>query len=296
MTKKKRTEFVKWFGPLLDALRDLGDSGRPREVSDRIAKNLNLPSSVLDETITSGGSKFHNQVAWARQYLVWEGCLDSSKHGTWKLTEKGRNAHISEDEAHKIFLKWVAVNQENRKNKESASKSEAEISAIVDEVSPEEAVSTENPKLIDILRELSPGGFEKVCRELLRESGFENVEITGGPADDGIDGFGTLEINPFVSFKVIFQCKRYKEGNTVSRAQVGDFRNAMIGRAEKGIIITTSTFSNAAISEANRDGAPKIELVDGTMLVKMFENVELGLNKRVVYDVDIAFFEKYRGK
>lgn len=296
MVKKKRTEFVKWFGPLLDALRDLGDSGRPREVSDRIAKNLNLPEAVLDATLASGGSKFHNQVAWARQYLVWEGFLDSSKHGTWKLTEKGRNAQISEDEAHAIFLKWVSVNQENRKNKESRSKTENEISAIVDEVSPEEAISNENLKLIDILRELSPEGFEKVCRELLRESGFENVEITGGSADGGIDGFGTLEINPFVSFKVMFQCKRYKEGNTVSRAQVGDFRNAMIGRAEKGIIITTSTFSNAAILEANRDGAPKIELVDGTMLVKMFENVELGLTKRIVYDVDIAFFEKYREK
>jgi restriction system protein len=129
---------------------------------------------------------------------------------------------------------------------------------------------------------------------LLRESGFENVEVTARGADDGIDGFGTLEINPFVSFRVLFQCKRYKEGNTVSRAQVGDFRNAVMGRAEKGIIITTSTFSNAAIQEANRDGVLKIELVDADKLVEMFELVELGLKKRVVYDVDVSFFEKYR--
>lgn len=294
MVKKKRTEFVKWFGPLLDALRDLGDSGRPREVSDKIAKNLHLPDSVLDETLKSGGSKFHNQVAWARQYLVWEGYLDASKHGTWKLTESGRNAQITEDEAHKIFLKWVEVNQNNRKNKESTAKIENQISNIIDEIPPEDTGTNENLRLIDVLRALSPLGFEKICRELLRESGFENVEITGGSADGGIDGFGTLEINPFVSFKVLFQCKRYKEGNTISRAQVGDFRNAMIGRAEKGIIITTSTFSNAAIQEANRDGAPKVELVDGNMLVKMFEKVELGLNKRIVFDVDLAYFEKYR--
>lgn len=294
MAKKTKTEFVKWFGPLLDALRDLGDSGRPREVSDKIAKNLNLPDSILDETLKSGGSKFHNQVAWARQYLVWEGYLDASKHGTWKLTANGRGASISEEEAHKIFLKWVAVNQNNRKSKESAEKVQNQIAIIIDEIPPEDNGSDESLRLIDILRGLSPLGFEKVCRELLRESGFENVEITGGSADGGIDGFGTLEINPFVSFKVLFQCKRYKEGNTISRAQVGDFRNAMIGRAEKGIIITTSTFSNAAIQEANRDGAPKVELVDGNMLVKMFEKVELGLNKRVVFDVDLAYFEKYR--
>lgn len=297
MAKKKRTEFVKWFGPLLDALKDLGDSGRPREVSDRIAKNLNLPDSLLDETLKSGGSKFHNQVAWARQYLVWEGYLDASKHGTWKLTDKGRNAGvISEDDAHKIFLKWVAVNQENRKGKSGGEKAEPEILIGLDELSPEIMHLNEEVRLLDVLRSLSPEGFEKICRELLRESGFENVEITGGSADGGIDGFGTLEINPFVSFKVLFQCKRYKEGNTVSRAQVGDFRNAMIGRAEKGIIITTSTFSNAAIQEAHRDGAPKVELVDGAMLVKMFEKVELGVVKRQVYDVDMAYFEKFRTK
>ena len=295
MTKKKKAEFVKWFGPLLDALRDLGDSGKPREVSDRIAKNLNLPDEVLDETLKSGGSKFHNQVAWARQYLVWEGLLDSSKHGTWKLTEKGRQKTITEEEAHKIFLKWVAINQENRRKKEMLKKSIEEEITEEGEIPAEDGLPDEALSLIDILRGLSPKGFEKATRELLRESGFANVEITGGSADGGIDGYGTLEINPFVSFKVLFQCKRYKEGNAVSRAQVGDFRNSMIGRADKGIIITTSTFSNSAIQEANREGAPHVELVDGTKLVEMFEKVELGLKKRTVYDVDLSYFAKYQG-
>jgi len=294
VNKKQSAEFVKWFGPLLDALRDLGDSGKPREVSTRIATNLNLSDEILDQTLKSGSNRFHNQVAWARQYLVWEGLLDASKYGTWKLTDAGRKAHISSDAAKVIFRKWVAINQANRKDKELPPVSEKTIVEIINEVSPENSESTETPDLINVLRGLSPEGFEKICRELLRESGFENVEVTARGADGGIDGFGTLEINPFVSFRVIFQCKRYKEGNTVSRAQVGDFRNAMIGRAEKGIIITTSTFSNAAIQEANRDGAPKIELVDADKLVEMFEKVELGLIKRIVYDVNISFFEKYR--
>ncbi len=295
MVKKKRSDFVKWFGPLIDALKALGDSGRPREVSDKIAKELKLSDNVLDETLKSGGSKFHNQVAWARQYLVWEGYLDASKHGTWKLTEKGRTAGpISEEDAHKIFLKWVAIHSKNRKGKSTDQKSEPTEPLNLEEEAPESLLASDAIRLIDVLRALSPEGFEKICRELLRESGFENVEITGGTADGGIDGFGTLEINAFVSFKVIFQCKRYKEGNAVSRAQVGDFRNAMLGRAEKGIIMTTSTFSNSAIQEAQRDGAPKVELVDGAMLVKMFEKVELGLNKRIVYDVNMAYFEKYR--
>jgi restriction system protein len=290
MAKKSQAEFVKWFGPLLDALRDLGDSGRPREVSDRIAKNMNLSDQVLDETLKSGGSRFHNQVAWARQYMVWEDLLDSSKHGTWTLTEKGRTAHITETQAADIFKKWVAIHAEIRKQKKA---DESDHPQEVD-TAPEELVPEEKLNLISTLRSLSPVGFEKVSRELLRESGFENVEITGGSADGGIDGFGTLEINPFVSFKVLFQCKRYAEGTPVSRAHVADFRNAMIGRAEKGIIITTSSFTNSAVKEANREGAPQVELVDGIKLVEMFERVELGVKKRTVFDVDPAYFEKFK--
>jgi len=105
MAKKKQAEFVKWFGPLLDALRELGYSGKPKEVSDKIAKNLNLSDEFLDQTIKSGSNRFHNQVAWARQYLIWEGFLDSSIRGTWKLTEKGKNTHLNYDQAHSLFLK-----------------------------------------------------------------------------------------------------------------------------------------------------------------------------------------------
>lgn len=292
MAKKANAEFIRWFGPLLDALRDLGDSGRPREVSARISKNLSLPDELLDQTLKSGGSKFHNQVAWARQYLVWEGMLDSSKHGTWTLTEKGRDAHLGDKEAREIFLKWVSIHAENRKQKREAQEVEEELLLLGEPV--EEADEDQKLDLLSTLRSLSPSGFEKVCRELLRESGFENVEVTGGSADGGIDGYGTLEINPFVSFRVLFQCKRYAKGNLVSRAQVGDFRNTMLGRAEKGIIITTSGFSNSAIQEASREGAPQVELVDGDKLVDMFQKVELGVFKRTVYDVDPAYFEKFK--
>ena len=286
MSKKDGADFIKWFGPLLDALRDLGDSGKPREVSDRIAENLKLTDKILDEILKSGQSRFYNQVAWARQYLVWEGLLDSSKHGTWKLTEKGKEITLTNEEARKMFLKWVEIHQKTRKKK-----SDDEILKEQEEKVPEELEKESSFDLLEILQSLSPSGFERISRELLREHGFENVYVTGGSHDGGIDGYGTLEINPFVSFKVLFQCKRYK--GSVSRAQVGDFRNAMIGRAEKGIIITTGTFTNEAIKEANRDGAPKIELVDGTKLVEMFEKVELGVKPKTVYEVNLSYFKSF---
>jgi len=284
--KKSNAEFTKWFGPLLDALRDLGDSGKPREVSSKIAENLKLKDSVLDETLKSGGNKFHNQVAWARQYLVWEGLLDSSKHGTWKLTEKGKVTHLNDQESRELFLKWVDFHARARKEKTGK-----EIIEEQEELKPTEFDTDSNKDLLTVLQSLSPKGFEKLCRELLREHGFENVVVTGGSHDGGIDGYGTLEMNPFVSFKVLFQAKRYK--GSVSRAQVGDFRNAMIGRAEKGIILTTGTFTNEAIKEANREGAPKIELVDGEKLITMFEKVELGLIPKIIYEIDFNYFKRF---
>ena len=286
MSKKNGADFIKWFGPLLDALRDLGDSGKPREVSNRISENLNLTDKVLDETLKSGQSRFYNQVAWARQYLVWEGLLDSSKHGTWKLTEIGKKTSLTDEEARKIFLKWVDFHRKTRKIK-----SDSEIIKEQEEKAPEELEIESSFDLLEVLQNLSPSGFERISRELLREHGFENVYVTGGSHDAGIDGYGTLEINPFVSFKVLFQCKRYK--GSVSRAQVGDFRNAMIGRAEKGIIITTGTFTNEAMKEANRDGAPQIELVNGAKLVEMFEKVELGVKPKTVYEVDLNYFKSF---
>ncbi len=284
--KKGKAEFVKWFGPLLDALRDLGYSGKPKEVSDRIAKNLRLDEEFLDQTLKSGANRFHNQVAWARQYLIWEGLLDSSIRGTWKLTDKGKDTHLNYEQAHKLFLKWVEINQKARKNK-----SEKEVLKEQEEDDPDSIDIKANTNLLDVLQSLSASGFENVCKELLREHGFENVEVTGQSHDGGIDGYGILEINPFVSFKVLFQCKRYK--GSVSRAQVGDFRNAMIGRAEKGIILTTGTFTKEAEKEANRDGAPQIELVEGKKLVEMFEKVELGVSPKTIYEVDLKYFSKF---
>lgn len=291
MGKKRnnQAEFVKWFGPLLEALRELGGSAKPREASDKIAENLKLSEEKLNENLDSGQSRFYNQVAWARQYLAWEGLLDTSQHGIWALSTKGESTKLTDDQSREIFLKWVDIHRKARLDK-----SEKEIIEEQEENEPDDIQPKNTTDLLQVLQSLTPSGFEKICQRLLRESGFEKVIVTGQSHDGGIDGYGTLEMNPFVSFKVLFQCKRYK--GTVSRAQVGDFRNAMIGRAEKGIIMTTGTFSSDAIKEANREGAPQIELVDGEKLVEMFKRVQLGVKPRTVYEVDLPFFEPYMEK
>ena len=284
--RKSQSEFVRWFGPLIEALKQLGGSAKPREAADKIAENLKLSDEKLNEILNSGQSRYYNQVAWARQYLAWEGLLDTSQHGIWALSSKGENTILSDEQAREIFLKWVDIHQKSRK-----SKTEKQIIEEIEHIEPEDIQTASKTELLEILQRLTPEGFEKICQRLLRESGFEKVVVTGQSHDGGIDGYGTLEMNPFVSFKVLFQCKRYR--GTVSRAQVGDFRNAMIGRAEKGIIMTTGTFSADAVKEANREGAPQVELVDGEKLVEMFKRVELGVKPTTVYEVDLPFFEPY---
>lgn len=294
MAKQRQAEFTKWMGPILNALRHLGGSGTPQEVSEQIAENLNISDGKKEELTASGIPRFHNQVCWARQYLVWEGYIESSKRGVWTLSSTGQNKHLSDEGARQIFLKWVEVFTKRRKAKQQTPKVEiSSTQASIEYEDPHRQKTDYKEKLVAILRSLSARGFEELCLLLLRENGFENLRLTSRGKDGGIDGISTLRINPFVSFKVLFQCKRYNGKYPIKREQIGDFRNAMLGRADKGIFITTGYFSADAEREANREGVPPIELVDCEKLIEMFEKTELGLKAITTYEIELQFFEKY---
>ena len=128
-------------------------------------------------------------------------------------------------------------------------------------------------------------GVERLCHRLLRESGFVKVEVTGKSGDGGIDGVGVLRLN-LISFQVLFQCKRH--AGSVSSPTVRDFRGAMQGRADKGLIITTGTFTADARREATRDGAPAIDLIDGEMLCLLLKERGLGVAVREVRVEEVA--------
>lgn len=295
---KKKTEFVKWLGPVLDALRALGGSARPKEITKWIAEELNLPDEIINERYEkSGVLKFQNQIAWARQYLVWEELLGSSKHGVWTLTEKGWKTHLNEKQAHDIFIKWVKTFQELRDKKDTipVDKEAEKVAEKQEIVEPETSQAPIKPTLIEVLQSLSPTGFEHLCGRLLREYDFENIEITQRSHDGGIDGYATLKQNPFVSMSVFFQCKKYQ--GTVPTEKVQAFIGVMETNkrsVEKGLMITTGSFAKAAleIDKANN----KLELIDGDKLVEMFEKVELGVTPKIIYEPDLTFFEKYREK
>ena len=292
MTKRNQEEgaqFVKFFGPLLDALRKLGGSGSPEEVVEQIASDLALSDEVQNDLLPSGEPRFRNQVHWARFYLVRDGLLDSSKRGVWSLTERGRQSSLTYQQAHQIFLHWVKIFQDQRRAKVQAAE------PIAEQVAEATGAPSKDYRgeTIDLLLTLAPSGFERLSQRLLREAGFTQVVVTGTSGDGGIDGYGTLQVNPLVSFKVLFQCKRYTK--SVSPSHVRDFRGAMAGRADKGIIITTGSFTAEARREASRDGVPPIELIDGERLIDMLEKLELGLRPVTTFEVDHSFFSEFRG-
>lgn len=282
--KSRGPQFVKFFPYVIEALKVLGGSGQPVEVKDLIAEMLNLSEAEQDEQLQkSGVSRYSNQVDWARFYLAKDGYLDSSRRGVWTLTEKGRKSNLSEEESLIVF-----------KHVQQQFKVSQIDQVPYEELSVEETTEkgSHRQELMEMLLHCSPSGFERLCQRLLRESGFEQVVVTGRSGDGGIDGHGVLRVNPFVSFRVYFQAKRYK--GAVGPSIVRDFRGAVAGRADKGIIITTGTFTVDAKAEAGRDGTLPIELVSGDELVNMFEQLELGLIPKIYYEVDKTFFDEFK--
>lgn len=290
MSQKSGPRFVRFFGPILEALRELGGSGSPDEVRAKVALLLAISDDELGEQLPSGSSRFNNQVAWARFYLTRAGLLDSSRRGVWTITEKGRSTSLTQASSVQLFRSIHRVFSDDWKArlKPGAETSEE----FADQIEISSIGQNHRDVLLTTLRELPAAGFERLCQRLLRESGFQNVIVTGRSGDGGLDGNGVVEVNAFVSFRVLFQCKRYS--GSVSPSQVRDFRGAMAGRADKGIILTTGTFSPEARREAVRDGVPPIELVDGEKLIDLFEKLELGLRARTAYEMDEDFFNEFR--
>ena len=215
------------------------------------------------------------------------GYLESSRRGVWSLTEKGAQTDLATFDAYEVFqLVQKGLRAEKKK------KEEVEEPFIDERAESSVEAADYKSELLAMIKSLPPEGFERLCQRLLRESGFQEVVVTGRSGDGGIDGIGVLQVNPFVSFNVLFQCKRYQ--GSVTPSQVRDFRGAMAGRADKGIMMTTGTFTVEAKKEARRDGAAPIELVAGEDLVKLFEDLELGLLPRKTFEIDGKFFDEFR--
>jgi restriction system protein len=266
------------FNPLLKALYNLGGSGSVEEIEEKVTTILNLTDKQVSEIHRGNTSKLSYRLAWARNYLKRFGLLENSSRGIWALTEEG--IKIKSVDKDTVKRKVAAFYKNDKIIKTQLTKAEDL------EVDNEELQKiTWQEEIIEELQNISPKAFERLCQRLLRELGFQNVEVTGQSNDGGIDGIGILRLSGVLSFHVIFQAKRYK--GSVSPSIVRDFRGAMVGRADKGLIISTGTFTREAKKEAQRDGAPPIDLIDGNDLAEKLKELKLGIEIELIEKVNI---------
>jgi restriction system protein len=286
----KIPQYHELMWPALQATKELGGSATVGEMNERAMASAGITEE--QQAVPHGEEGRMSEVAyrlhWARTHLKGIGVLENSARGVWAVTDRGRS--MREPDMRAATKAWRDSFRERRLARRA---SQAAAAGGGEEEA--EAEGGWKDQLIARLLQLPPDGFERLAQRILREAGFVNVTVTGKSGDGGIDGAGTYRLS-LVSFPVYFQCKRYK--GTVTPGVVRDFRGAMAGRGEKGLLITTGSFTREAQAEATRDGAPPVELIDGDRLCDLLKEFRLGVDvrERIAEDVTVnpGFFDEYQ--
>jgi restriction system protein len=277
MKKRDVPQFDELMNPTLQALKRLGGSASIDELVPEIVRLLGLPQEVTDVPHgNSGRTELEYRAAWARTYLRKAGLIENSERGIWALTPQG-------SQTESVDGRQIARDVARQFQLERAEAGESGEPAVADDT---ERAITWQDKLVSVLQTMDPIAFERLCQRILRESGFIEVEVTKRSGDGGIDGHGTIRLGGLISFNVLFQSKRY-QGN-IGPDIVRDFRGAMVGRADKGVIISTGGFTLEARREATRDGAPPIDLIDGRLLAEKLKELKLGVRTNLVEHVEVV--------
>ena len=273
--------FDQLMPPLLKALVNLGDSGSINEIYEEVVELEKFDEetlAVLHNPEKISQTEIGYRLAWARTYLKKSGYLENSSRGVWALTGKAKQSPGIDSRKIVNFVRSM----DKKTNENNVDPSEPASS--VDD-SPEKALAWREKIHHILIEEMKPDAFERLTHRLLRESGFVHVVVTGRRGDGGIDGKGIARINGLMSFYIAFQCKKYK--GSVGAPEIRDFRGATVGRADRGMFITTGSFTKAAIKEANRDGAAPIDLVDGDQLADKLKELSLGIKTELVEKVTV---------
>lgn len=259
--------------PALKALKAMGGSASNQELLDKVIEIEGFSEDVQNFLhIDHRQTKLNYNLAWARTYLRKVGAVDNSQRGVWAITSAGED--VVADDIPGFVKKVRKEAAEERKVKQTENREEIE----------DDSADNWKNALLHVLTNMKPDAFERLCQRVLREYGFTKVKVTGRAGDGGIDGVGVLRIK-LLSFHVAFQCKRYK--GSVSSPQIRDFRGSMSAKSDKGLFITTGTFTKDAQEEAVRDAALAIDLIDGGELCELLKELDLGTHTEMVEEVTI---------
>lgn len=248
--------------PVLEALRALDGSGTNREIDEKVIEILGLTEDQQALMHKNGRhSLVEYRLLWARSVLKRVGAVENSARGVWAITEQGRG--LTQEDVKAIPAQYKKLLDAEKAAKEDQPDDDSD-----------EPVTDWKSDLLSTVMGMSPDGFERLASRLLREAGFTELKVTGKSGDGGIDGTGIYRPS-LVSFPIYFQCKKWAKG--VGSKEVRDFRGAMSGRGERGLLITTATFTPEAKKEATRDGAPPVDLIDGDRLCELLKEYQLGV-------------------
>lgn len=275
--------YTELLWPALQAVIALGGSASIAEMEAEVIDREQFSPKAQSVLHGDGPStEIQYRLAWARTYLKGMGLLTNSQRGVWSVTEAGHAA--TEKQIGPLHAEFVAASRNKVKTKKKRG-GKSVVESEIEQVEAE-AESAWKDELLETLLAMTPQGFERLAQRLLRESGFSSAAVTGRSGDGGIDGLGVYQIS-LLSFPVFFQCKRYR--GSVGSSAVRDFRGAMAGRGEKGLLITTGSFTNDAQAESKRDGAPPVDLIDGNRLCDLLKEYGIGVTTtpRTVEDVKI---------
>lgn len=282
--------------PVLKVIDQAHGSATKQEVDEAVIEVARITPQQLGVVYPLGskakGSKILHRIAFARSTLKLCGALENAERGIWTITPVGRELLLEGAEAIRqadaVMRKRLAVARDTREQDVSASSPEDSSSSDDEtiELAQESAEISWKEQVLDRVQALDAYAFERLCARLLRLAGCRSVEVTSRSGDQGIDGVGVLEIS-LLSFPVFFQAKKYR--NSVGPAEVRELRGAMAGRGDKGILITSGTFSRGAKEEATRPGVPPLDLIDGDRLCDLLLEHRLGLDVMPV--MDSKFFD-----
>lgn len=271
----KAPTFDELMWPALVAVKELGGSATNEELLEKVIEVAHIPEAIQDLMHTERQTKVAYRLAWAKTYLGKAGALENPSHGVWAITEKGKT--LTKDAVRQVPAEVRKQFKLEKAKKSKQGEEERDLES--------EGKDWKDELLAILVSQVSPEAFERLAQRILRESGFVKVEVKGRSGDGGIDGVGVLRL-ALLSFQVYFQCKKYK--GSVSAGAIRDFRGAMVGRTDKGLFITTGTFTAEAKKEATRDGAPAIDLIDGDLLCDLLKNLKLGVTTQMVEEVSIS--------
>lgn len=278
VTKSSVPKYGKLVSVTYLALKDLGGSGKNDEINEKAAELLGLSDEVLEipHLNSTSLSEVNYRLAWARTVLKKFGAISNSARSVWTINPEYSN--INEVDGEAIYKEHSKASAKKEKSLDEDNSDD-----VPDEVRPW------RKKLYEVLVKMNPYAFERLTQRVLRECGFTQVEVTKKSGDGGIDGTGKLRINGIFSFNIAFQCKRYQ--GVVSSADIRDFRGSLTTNIEKGVFITTGSFSKAAIEEACSPGKQQIDLMDGEEFISKLAEFGIGVKEVKDYEVDEAYFE-----